>query len=236
MYRYIYLFIVLMILIISCGRKSGRIKNNPSFSNHQNKTTPRSGTKDKVNRFSNGTLTGPEIFDTYKSAVFLIETTDGFTAGSGTGFFISPKGVAITCYHVLEGAKYVNIKLENGLSYEVNEIYCKNKDYDYVVFKVDPGRGSFNYFPLASSPSKIGDLVYTISNPLGMNHTFASGEVSQYRTNNIIQFNAPVDHGSSGGALLNASGEVIGIIAAKFESSANLNYAINFKIIPEDCY
>ena len=61
---------------------------------------------------------------------------------------------------------------------------------------------------------KDGEKVYTIGSPLGLENTFSSGEISQLREDNLIQINAPIDHGSSGGALINEYGEVIGITTA----------------------
>ena len=79
---------------------------------------------------------------------------------------------------------------------------------------------------------KVGEKVYTIGSPLGLENTFSSGEISQLREDNLIQINAPIDHGSSGGALINEYGEVIGITTAGIESSgANLNFAVDIDVV-----
>ena len=65
-----------------------------------------------------------------------------------------------------------------------------------------------------------------------MENTFSSGEISQLREDNLIQINAPIDHGSSGGALINEYGEVIGITTAGIETSgANLNFAVDIDVV-----
>jgi serine protease Do len=80
--------------------------------------------------------------------------------------------------------------------------------------------------------SEVGEKVYTIGSPLGLENTFSSGEISQLREDNLIQINAPIDHGSSGGALINEYGEVIGITTAGIESSgANLNFAVDIDVV-----
>jgi serine protease Do len=80
---------------------------------------------------------------------------------------------------------------------------------------------------MATAKPKIGEKVYAIGSPRGLENTFSSGEVSQWRDTNLMQISALIDHGSSGGALINEYGEVIGITSGSFAdgSQANLNYA-----------
>lgn len=78
----------------------------------------------------------------------------------------------------------------------------------------------------------IGEKAYAIGSPQGVNNTFSQGIVSQIRKH-LIQISVPIDHGSSGGALLNEYGEVIGITAAGVEdSNANLKFAIDIHMLP----
>ena len=74
---------------------------------------------------------------------------------------------------------------------------------------------------------RLGEKVYAIGSPRGLENTFSSGEVSQWRDKNLMQISALIDHGSSGGALINEYGEVVGITSGSFAdgSQANLNYA-----------
>ena len=90
-----------------------------------------------------------------------------------------------------------------------------------------------NYIKVADIIPAIGEKVYTIGSPRGLDNTFSSGEISQKRNNGkILQISAPIDHGSSGGVLLNVYGEAIGITSAGYDDSgANLNFAININII-----
>lgn len=84
-----------------------------------------------------------------------------------------------------------------------------------------------SYIPIAKNKPSIGEKVYAIGSPRGLENTFSSGEVSQWRGEYLMQINALIDHGSSGGALINEYGEVIGITSGSFYdgSQANLNYA-----------
>lgn len=104
-------------------------------------------------------------------------------------------------------------------------------DYnDFFVFVVDLKGARVNSIPIAKSLAHVGQKAYAIGSPLGLENTFSSGEISQIRDidgHKIYQISVPIDHGSSGGVLLNQYGEAIGITSAGMESSANLNFAID---------
>lgn len=171
------------------------------------------------------------IFKKYNSAVFMIFTRDARGEYQGSGFFISPNGIAISNYHVFKNTyKGLEIiKLHNGKQYKIKEVLAYSEKYDYILFRVE---GKFNYIPVSKKKYEIGDKIYTIGSPKGLENTFSSGEISQIRSNSLIQINAPIDHGSSGGALINAQGEAIGITSGgRDDSGANLNYAIDINVI-----
>ena len=78
----------------------------------------------------------------------------------------------------------------------------------------------------------MGEKVYAIGRPQGFKNTFASGEISQIREDNELQISVPIDHGSSGGALINSRGEVIGITTSGVgDSKANLNFAKSIELV-----
>lgn len=179
-------------------------------------------------------LDGSQIFDRYGSAVFMVFTTDGSNAYQGSGFFIDNNGLAVSNYHVFKGTGigWELIKLVgNDEAYKVTEVITKNEDEDFILFRVNCD--NTNYIPIAASKPKIGEKVYAIGSPRGLENTFSSGEVSQWRADNLMQINALIDHGSSGGALINEYGEVVGITSGTFddESQANLNYAWSIEVI-----
>ena len=95
------------------------------------------------------------------------------------------------------------------------------------------GMSAFYVFSaLGFYPVSPGVPVYTIGSPRGLENTFSSGEISQIRDDNYIQISCPIDHGSSGGVLINAYGEAIGITTGGHdESGANLNFAKNIKVL-----
>ena len=116
--------------------------------------------------------------------------------------------------------------------FKIKEVFVANENEDIIIFQLESNRSDFNYLPIASCSPQVGEKVYAIGSPLGYENTFSSGEISQLRANNLLQISVPIDHGSSGGALINEYGEVIGITSAgRDDSGANLNFAIDIKVI-----
>jgi serine protease Do len=184
-------------------------------------------TKPKHRR-NNKVLSGAEIFEEYASAVFMVFTSDGNIGFQGSGFFIDNKGLAVSNYHVFKGTTIGKEKIKllgSDIAYNVSEIIEKNSDSDFILFRVDCTNN--NYIPIAKSKPKVGEKVFAIGSPRGLENTFSSGEVSQWRGNYLMQISNSIDHGSSGGALINEYGEVVGITSGTFvaNSQANLNYA-----------
>ncbi len=184
---------------------------------------------------SNGQkMTGSEIFERYNPAVFMVFTDDGYNSYQGSGFFISSAGLAFSNYHVFEGTyqSHARIKTSDGRKYSVKEIIYSDADKDVILFSVDGGGKSFRYIPTSDRTIKVGDHIFTIGSPRGYENTLSDGMISQLRTESkyAIQISAPIDHGSSGGALINEYGEVIGITSAgRDDSGANLNFAIDLQ-------
>lgn len=172
-----------------------------------------------------------EIFKKYNSAVFMIYTTDGVGVFQGSGFFISENGVAVSNYHVFKGTAVGSevIKLSDGRQCKISEVIAKSESEDYILFRI---KGHFVHIPVSHRKNNVGEKVYTIGSPRGLENTFSSGEISQIRDDNYIQISCPIDHGSSGGVLINAYGEAIGITTGGHdESGANLNFAKNIKVL-----
>jgi serine protease Do len=158
----------------------------------------------------------------------MVFTSDGYNVFQGSGFFINKDGLAVSNYHVFKGTgKGVEeIKLAGSDEvYKVAEVIESSEDEDFILFRVNVS--NTNYIPVAKYKPNVGDKVFAIGSPRGLENTFSSGEVSQWREKNLMQISALIDHGSSGGALINEYGEVVGITSGSFYdgSQANLNYA-----------
>lgn len=158
------------------------------------------------------------------------------TQGTGSGVLISDDGYIVTNYHVIEGATKLNVTLSTGSSYEAKVIGADSES-DLALIKID-GKD----FPSAvfgdSSKVTVGDRAIAIGNPLGreLMGTVTQGIVSAVnrnvkvdnRTMTLIQTDAAINSGNSGGALINAYGEVIGINSVKLAASGveGLGFAI----------
>ena len=177
-------------------------------------------------------LTSEEIFAKCSPSVFYIEVSDGAgkVFASGSGFFLDSNGTAVTNYHVIDGASSAKVTVsDTGNTYDVAGVYDYNVDEDWAIIKVN---GS-NFKPIVNgSPSTVvgGATVYAIGSPLGLQNTISDGIISNPNrdmgTVKLIQISTPISHGSSGGALFNKYGEVIGITSSGFDDAQNLNFAV----------
>lgn len=228
-----------LLCILSCRKVSTsrtRHERQTEYVQPREKTeSVRSSRRHRViNKRSNKKLDGREVFDKYSTAVFMVFTSDGMNGYQGSGFFISNNGLAVSNYHVFKGTGIGMEKIKllgSDIVHNVTEIIAKDEEEDYILFRVDCD--NTNYLPIASSKPQIGDKVFAIGSPRGLENTFSSGEVSQWRAKNLMQINALIDHGSSGGVLINEFGEAVGITSGSFYdgSQANLNYAWSIDVI-----
>lgn len=172
------------------------------------------------------------LYSKFKNSVFLIYTSDGTNGFQGTGFFISENGLAVSNYHVFEGTSkgLETIRDLDGSSYKIEEVYEKSVENDFIIFKVDLKGGKvLNPIPIVKQNPVVGEDVFAIGNPHGLESTLSKGIVSAFRDDNSrIQTNTEITHGSSGGPLLNMKGEVVGITTSGV-GEANLNFAINIQ-------
>lgn len=233
-----YLIFLLSIcsFVVSCTRRSNNYSSAPIRVQPKTIQVPVKQpvvTEVSTPKIVNETLTASEVFEKFNSAVFMVFTSNGRSGFQGSGFFVNSNGLAVSNYHVFKGTGIglESIKLSNGEKCKVRDVVAKDEDNDFILFYVDIAEAC-NYIPISNRTKKVGEKVYTIGSPRGLENTFSSGEISQFRGDHIIQINAPIDHGSSGGALINEYGEVIGITSAGLDDSgANLNFAMDIDVI-----
>ena len=150
------------------------------------------------------------------------------SASSGSGFILTQDGFIVTNHHVIDGATSVKVTLYDGESYDATVI-GSDSDYDIAVLKID----ATGLTPVTlgdSSLLNVGDHVLALGNPLG-ELTFSASEGIASSVNrtinvsgipfNMIQVTCAVNPGNSGGPLFNAYGEVVGIVSAKYSSTAS---------------
>jgi hypothetical protein len=147
--------------------------------------------------------------------------------GQGSGFFVGPNIIA-TNYHVVEGATIAECEVNgSNFRYEIEGYVAADRDLDLILLKVK-GLNRPKVL-MASNPVSPGDPIYVIGSPLGLSATISDGIVSGLRAANgfqRIQISAPISPGSSGGAVFNDTGELIGIAVSTYLKGQNLNFAI----------
>ena len=177
-------------------------------------------------------MTAEEIYAACAPAVFYIEVYDkyGDCIKTGSGFFLDSSGTAVTNFHVISGAASAKITLsDSGKVCDVAGVYDWSEEEDWAVLKIS-GSG-FPFLTVGSATTVVGGAeICAIGSPLGLQNTISQGIISNpnRKEGNMtyIQISAPISAGSSGGALLNKYGEVIGITSASYEEGQNLNLAI----------
>ena len=157
--------------------------------------------------------------------------------GEGSGFFISSDGYAVTNNHVVDHAKSVEVKTDDGATYTARVIGSDPKT-DIALIKVD-GKQNFTYVGFADQVPRIGDWVVAIGNPFGLGGTVTAGIVSARGRDigsgpydDYIQIDAPINKGNSGGPAFDLNGNVIGVNTAIYSPSGG-SVGIGFDV-PSD--
>ena len=170
---------------------------------------------------------GPELFDRPGE-----RDPQGPRRGAGTGFIIDPSGLILTNHHVVDGADRVMVRLTDGRNLHATRV-GSDPDTDIALIKVDSAR-PLPFAALGDSDTlRVGEWVVAIGNPLAYEHTVTVGVVSfigrklfDSSLDRYIQTDAAINFGNSGGPLINARGEVIGINAAISSRAANIGFAV----------
>jgi S1-C subfamily serine protease len=176
-------------------------------------------------------ISAEDIFTLSISSAFTIETYDGNGKfiRSGSGFFISPDGLAATCFHVLTGAYSAEITISGGGKHKVLGVAAYNAETNAALLRIE-GSG-FNWLPIADSDGvKTGATAYSLGSPLGLDGTISEGVISyagrEVEGQDMLQFTSNISQGSGGGALLDVTGRVIGITSSSYTAGETLNLAV----------
>ena len=197
----------------------------------------------------NGTLTIGQVYDRANASVVEITVTtqaaaagpmgSGATQAHGSGFVYDTSGHVVTNEHVVEGASSVRVRFANGKTYDATVIGT-DPSTDLAVLEVDAPASALRPLALAdSSEVAVGDVVVAIGSPFGLENTVTAGIVSAlgrsmdapngYTINGSIQTDAAINHGNSGGPLLDLDGKVIGV-NAQIASESGGNDGVGFAI------
>ncbi len=155
----------------------------------------------------------------------------------GSGFILTKDGRILTNYHVIENPQQVEVTLSDKHKYKA-QIILQDKAHDLALLQIDAN----NLTPAVLSESRdlqVGQNVYAIGNPFGLNGTMTTGIISSIRSvrepqggtiENAVQTDAAINPGNSGGPLLNSRGEVIGMNTLIASNGVEQNSGIGFAI------
>jgi S1-C subfamily serine protease len=178
------------------------------------------------------------IYERVAPSVVYIQARLARGGAVGTGFVIDTNGHVVTNHHVVEGAQGLTVRFEDG-SEATARVVGRDPSGDIALIKVDAPAARLRPVALGDSDAvRPGDTAIAIGNPLGLDYSITAGIVSAIdRTQSeggprplrgLIQTDAAINQGNSGGPLLNAKGEVIGVNTLGLGSTGaqNLNFAI----------
>jgi putative serine protease PepD len=164
---------------------------------------------------------------------------NGSRAATGTGFVYDSDGHIVTNQHVIDGASSVSVKLADGSTWKAT-LVGSDTSSDLAVLKIAAPASKLTPLALADSSNvEVGDGVVAIGNPFGLDGTVTSGIISavdreipapdETPIEGAIQTDAAINHGNSGGPLLNLQGKVIGV-TAQIQSESGGNDGVGFAI------
>jgi len=164
--------------------------------------------------------------------------------GLGSGFFVNADGYLITNFHVIEGETEISVEVYSQVNgqldretYKQVRIIAINKFHDLALLHIeDKNTPKFKYVTLGSSDAlNVGDSVFAIGSPLGLERTMTEGILST-KTRELegelyLQTTAQINPGNSGGPLFNLSGEVVGVTNMKILFGEGLGFAIPVELV-----
>jgi putative serine protease PepD len=205
-----------------------------------------SGTAQTV---KDGALTIGQIYDRTNASVVEITVTtqapadgpmgSGTAQAQGSGFVYDSSGHVITNAHVVDGAQSAKVRFADGKTYDATAVGL-DASTDLAVLKVEAPSSALHPLELAdSSQAAVGDVVVAIGSPFGLENSVTAGIVSAlgrsmkapngYTITGSIQTDAAINHGNSGGPLLDLDGKVVGV-NAQIESESGGNDGVGFAI------
>ncbi len=173
---------------------------------------------------------------TFPSVVLLVmEDERGQPVALGSGFFVKEKVIASN-FHVIEGASRGYAKLVGQKTkYNIAGVVGLDAKHDLVLLAVEDATAPALKLGDGAKVA-VGDTVFAVGNPQGLEGTFSQGIVSgirEFDTNSLLQITAPISPGSSGGPVVDSEGKVVGVAVATFKGGQNLNLAIPAKYLDE---
>ncbi|MBB5017846.1 S1-C subfamily serine protease [Chitinivorax tropicus] len=202
-----------------------------------------------------------DLFERSRASVVFISTREqvqdfwsrnvfSVPKGTGSGFVWDDLGHVVTNYHVIEGASEAVVKLADGRDYKASLVGA-SPGHDIAVLRISVAQKRPQPVPIGTSGDlKVGQKVFAIGNPFGLDWTLTNGIVSALNRSlsgdngpaidNLIQTDAAINPGNSGGPLLDSAGRLIGINTAIYSpsgASAGIGFAVPVdtvnKVVPQ---
>jgi tetratricopeptide (TPR) repeat protein len=178
-----------------------------------------------------------KIFKENSNAVVVIETFDkeGKPISQGSGFIVREDGAIVTNYHVISDAEDIKVKAGDKVL-RIEGLLHIDKENDVVILKA---KGEKLQTVKIGDIEKlnVGEKIYVISSPEGLENTISDGILSGIREiepkRKILQITAPISSGSSGGPVFNKNGEVVGIATFLVKEAQNINFAMPVNLIKD---
>jgi S1-C subfamily serine protease len=250
----LYLLLIGVGFFIGSGWKSAELDTADTLIVDQ-AAKPEQATKELPDNLTESETKTINLFDNAIASVVYITTStvrkdywsrnvEEVPSGSGSGFVWDKDGHIITNYHVIKGASRALVTFSDQKSYQA-ELVGIAPEKDLAVLKIDYEDGPLSPLPLGVSETlKVGQSVYAIGNPFGLDYTLTTGVISALGREinsqsgrpirDVIQTDAAINPGNSGGPLLNSSGRLIGVNTAIYSpsgASAGIGFSIPVDVV-----
>lgn len=185
-----------------------------------------------------GFIDNADSVESAAKSVFMLEVYSSAKnqIAVGSGFVAFDSNLLVTNYHVIEGGAYIIAISDNHEKYLIRDICCSDSKKDIAILRFEDDSHAAP-LPLDTENNlKRSQKVIAIGSPAGLMNTISLGNISAFYSRDgrdWIQFTAPISSGSSGGALLNDEGEVIGVTTATYASAQNVNMAVRIRDVIE---
>lgn len=216
----------------NAGMQGVDMRNIPTQNNN---TGVQNNIQTQRNSTHNRELDFEELARLASSVVMIaVHDRNGNVAGTGSGIMIGQKGYILTNSHVAFSGLSYSVRIEDDDTvYKTDEIIKYNQLLDLAIIRIQRTLKPLTIYK-GEKPLVRGQKVVAIGSPLGLFNSVSDGIIAGFRKIDdvdMIQFTAPISHGSSGGAVLNMFGEVIGISTAGFDDGQNINLAVGYEFI-----
>jgi S1-C subfamily serine protease len=196
-------------------------------------------TNKAVNDLKNLPAPGVGVFNSVRPGIVVIEQGSGKEESLGSGVIINTQGQILTALHVVQGSGTLTVTFADGTQSGAT-VQSTDPDHDIATLTADKPPGVIVPVTLGGG-ARVGDETFALGHPLGLVDSLTAGVISGLdrafplpsgkTINGLIQFDAPVSPGNSGGPLLNTKGQVIGIVTGLANPSGNEdNVGIGFAV------